>query len=138
MLSEEQREFVKIGFVFSAALTILSGAVAAGALGEEVFEALGIYPLGLGFLVWPAAGYALAGAKSNFAGSAAVCAVTFYNYWVVERLTADGDGAPALIERLWAANRAGLAALAALYVLGQLAIVLPHVWRQRRRGAPVV
>jgi hypothetical protein len=51
---------------------------------------------------------------------------------VAEQLTATGDGAPALIERLWGANKLGLAAVAALYVGGQLAIVLPKVLERRR------
>lgn len=95
---------------------------------------LGVYPLGL--LVWPAVGYLLAGARSDFGASACLGAVTFYNYWVVERLTASEVGAPALIERLWGSNRLGLSAVAALYVGGQLAIVLPKVWELRRRGSP--
>jgi hypothetical protein len=125
-------EFVKVGFVFSAALTILCGAVAPYGLGWEVFDALGIYPVGVGFLIWPAVGYLLAGARSQFAASACLGAVTFYNYWVAEQLTVSAAGSPALIERLWAGNRLGLAAVALLYVGGQLAIVLPKV-RERRR-----
>ena len=131
-MSEEQLEFAKVGFVFSAALTILCGAVAPHGLGREVFEALGIYPVGLGFLIWPAVGYLLAGARSQFGASACLGAVTFYNYWVAEQLTASAAGSPALFERLWDGNRLGLAAVAALYVGGQLAIVLPKV-RERRR-----
>ena len=134
-MNEEQLEFVKVGFVFSAALTILCGAVAPEGEGREVFDALGIYPAGFGFLIWPAVGYLLAGARSDFAASACLGAVTFYNYWVAERLTAPGDGAPALIERLWAGNRLGLTAVAALYVVGQLAVVLPKVWDRRRARA---
>ena len=136
-MSEEQLEFAKVGFVFSAALTILCGAVAPDGEGREVFAALGIYPVGLGFLIWPVVGYLLAGARTDFGASACLCAVTFYNYWVAERLTVpEADGA-ALIERLWGANRLGLTAVAALYVVGQLAVVLPKVLeRQRRRGAP--
>jgi hypothetical protein len=134
-LSEEQREFATIGFVFSAALTILCGAVASEQWGAEVFSALGIYPLGLGFLIWPAVGYLLAGARSDFAGSACLCTVAFYNYWVIDQLTAPADGAPALIERLWDGNRLGLVAVAALYVGGQLAVVLPKAWGRRRRPA---
>jgi hypothetical protein len=130
--SEEQLEFAKIGFVFSAALTILCGAVAPGGRGPEVFTALGLYPLGLGFLIWPAVGYLRAGARSHFGASACLGAVTVYNYWVVEQLTAAGAGAPALVERLWGANRLGLTALAVLYVGGQLALLLPKV-RERRR-----
>ena len=137
-MSEEQLDFVKVGFVFSAALAILCWPVAPGPLREEMFSAIGVYPLGLGLLFWPAVGYLLAGARSDFGWSACLGAVTFYNYWVAERLTAAGDGGPALIERLWASNRLGLAALAALYVGGQLALVLPRVWerRRRRRRAP--
>ena len=131
-MSEEQLEFAKVGFVFSAALTILCGAVAPYGLGREVFEALGIYPVGVGFLIWPAVGYLLAGARSQFAASACVGAVTFYNYWVAEQLTASAAGSPALFERLWDGNRLGLAAVAALYIGGQLAIVLPKA-RERRR-----
>jgi hypothetical protein len=133
VLSEEQREFATVGFVFSAALTILGGAVATDPQGAEVFVALGIYPLGLGFLIWPAVGYLLAGARSDFAGSACLCAVTFYDYWVLERLTASEAGSPALFERLWDGNRLGLAAVAALYVGGQLALVLPKAWGRRPR-----
>ena len=133
MWSEEQLEFAKIGFVFSAALTILCGAVAPGREGEELFGALGIYPLGLGFLIWPAVGYLLAGARTDFGASACLCAVTLYDYWVLERLTAADAGAPALVERLWGANGLGLAAVAALYVGGQLAVVLPKAWERRRR-----
>ena len=135
MWSEEQLEFTKIGFVFSAALTILCGAVAPGREGEELFGALGIYPLGLGFLIWPAVGYLLAGAGSDFAVSACLFAVTFYDYLVLERLTAPTDGEPALIERLWAGNKLGIGAVAVLYVCGQLAIVLPKAWGRRRRAA---
>ena len=133
-MSEEQREFVKIGFVFSAALTILCWPIAPDPQRWEIFSALGVYPLGLGLLVWPAVGYLLAGARSDFGASACLGAVTFYNYWVVERLTASEVGAPALIERLWVSNRLGLSAVAALYVGGQLAIVLPKVWDRRRRA----
>lgn len=131
-MSEEQLEFAKAGFVFSAALTILCGAVAPGGQGPELFSALGVYPLGLGFIIWPAVGYLLAGARSDFAASACLGAVTLYNYWVVERLTAAADGAPALIGRLWESNGLGLSAVAALYVGGQLAVVLPKVWERRR------
>ena len=135
-MSEEQIDFVKVGFVFSAALTLLCWPVAPEPQRWEVLGALGVYPTGLGFLFWPAVGYLLAGARSGFASSACLGAVTFYNYWVVERLTAAGDGAPALIERLWGANKLGLAAVAALYVGGQLALVLPKAWERRRRGSP--
>ncbi len=131
-MSEEQLEFAKVGFVFSAALTILCGAVAPDGQGSELFNALGIYPLGLGFLIWPAVGYLLAGARSGFASSACLGAVTVYNYWVAEQLTAAEAGAPALLERLWGGNRLGLTVAAALYVGGQLALVLPKV-RERRR-----
>lgn len=132
-MNEEQLEFAKVGFVFSAALTILCGAVAPEGEGREVFAALGIYPAGLGFLIWPAVGYLLAGARTDFGASACLCAVTFYNYWVAERLTAsEADGA-ALIERLWGGNKLGLTAVAALYVAGQLAVVLPKI-RERRRS----
>ena len=136
-MSEEQLEFAKVGFVFSAALTILCGAVAPDGEGREVFAALGIYPAGLGFLIWPTVGYVLAGAKTDFGASACLGAVTFYNYWVAERLmTPEADGT-ALIERLWGGNRLGLSAVAALYVVGQLAVVLPKMReRQRRRSAP--
>lgn len=137
-MSEEQREFATIGFVFSAALTILCGAAAPDGQGSEVFAALGIYPLGLGFLIWPAVGYLLAGARSDFGASACLAAVTFYNYWVADGLVASADGTPALIERLWGGNKLGLTALAALYVGGQLAIVLPKVRERRRQGAPAV
>jgi len=135
-VSEEQRDFVKIGFVFSAALAILCWPVAQEPLRREIFSAIGVYPLGLGFFFWPAVGYLLAGARSDFGASACLGAVTFYNYWVVERLTASEVGTPALVERLWAGNRLGLTAVAALYVGGQLAMMLPKVWERRRRGAP--
>ena len=136
-MSDEQLEFAKVGFVFSAALTILCWPIAPDQQRWELFSALGIYPVGLGFLIWPAVGYLLAGARSDFGASACLGAVTLYNYWVAEQLTAAGDGAPALIERLWGGNRLGLTAVAALYVVGQLALVLPKVWeRRRRRGAP--
>jgi hypothetical protein len=81
-VTEEQLEFAKIGFVFSAALTILCWPVAAAPQRGEIFAALGIYPLGFGFLIWPAVGYLLAGARSDFGASACLVAVTFYNYWV--------------------------------------------------------
>jgi hypothetical protein len=135
-LSEEQREFVKVGFVFSAALTLLCWSGAPEPLRWEALGALGVYPLGLGFFFWPAVGYLLAGARSDFAASLCLGAVTFYDYWVAERLTASGDGAPALVERLWSGNKLGLAAVAALYVGGQLALVLPKAWEHRRRGYP--
>lgn len=134
-LSEEQLEFMKVGFVLSAALTILCGAVAPDVEGRAVFDALGIYPLGVGFFIWPAVGYLLAGARSDFGASACLTAVASYNYWVVERLTSPEAGAPALFERLWFENRLGLLAVAALYVGGQLALVLPKVWGRRRRGS---
>ena len=134
-MSEEQLEFTKIGFVFSAALMILCGAVAPAGQGSEIFDALGVYPLGLGFVIWPAVGYLLAGARTDFASSACLGAVAFYNYWVAEQLTASADGAPALLDRLWGGNRLGLSAVAVLYVGGQLFIVLPKVF-DRRRGAP--
>ncbi len=140
-MSEEQLEFAKVGFVFSAALTILCWPIAPDPQRSEIFSALGIYPLGLGFLIWPAVGYLLAGARSDFGASACLGAVTVYNYWVAEQLTASEAGAPALIERLWGGNRLGLTAVAALYVGGQLALVLPKVWerrRHRRRDAPAV
>lgn len=133
-MREEQQEFAKIGFVFSAALTILCGAAASDWLGVEIFNALGIYPLGLGFLFWPAVGYLLAGARSDFGRSACLGAVTFYNYLVAVRLTDSAAGEPSLIERLWGGNKLGLVVLAALYVGGQLALVLPKAWG-RRRGA---
>ena len=133
VLSEEQIEFAKVGFVFSAALTLLCWPIAPEPLRLEVFGAMGVYPLGLGFFFWPAVGYLLAGARTDFGASACLGAVTFYNYWVAERLTASDAGAPALIERLWAGNRLGLTAVAALYVGGQLAVVLPQVWERRRR-----
>ena len=132
-MNEEQREFTKIGFVFSAALAIMCWPIAPEPLRGEIFSALGVYPLGLGFFFWPAVGYLLAGARSDFGASACLGAVTFYNYWVAEQLTATADGAPALIERLWGANKLGLAAVAALYVGGQLALLLPKV-RERRRS----
>jgi hypothetical protein len=133
-VNEEQLEFAKVGFVFSAALTILCGAVAPDGRGRELFAALGIYPAGVGFLIWPAAGYLLAGAKTDFGASACLGAVSLYNYWVAERLTSAGDGdAPALFERLWGGNRLGLAAVAALYVGGQAAVVLPKAFERRRR-----
>jgi hypothetical protein len=131
-LSEEQLEFVKVGFVFSAALTLLCWPVAPDSQRWELLGAIGVYPLGLGFFFWPAVGYLLAGARSDFAASACLAAVTFYDYWVVERLTASEAGSPALIERLWGVNKLGLAAVAALYVGGQLAVVLPKVWERRR------
>lgn len=132
MLSEEQLEFVKVGFVFSAALTLLCWPIAPEPQRGEVLSAIGVYPLGLGFFFWPAVGYLLAGARTDFAASACLGAVTFYNYWVAEQLTASAAGAPALIERLWGGNKLGLAAVAALYVGGQLALVLPKVWERRR------
>lgn len=133
-MSEEQLEFAKVGFVFSAALTILSFAVAPDGQGRELFAALGIYPTGLGFLIWPAAGYLLAGARTDFGASACLGAVSLYNYWVVERLTSAGDAAaPALVERLWGGNPLGLAFVAALYVGGQAAVVLPKALERRRR-----
>ncbi len=135
-MNEEQLEFVKVGFVFSAALTLLCWPVAAGAQRWEVLEAIGVYPVGLGFFFWPAVGYVLAGARSDFTASACLAAVTFYDYWVFERLVATDDGAPALIERLWSANKLGLAAVAVLYVCGQLVIVLPKMWERRRRVQP--
>lgn len=134
-VNEEQLEFVKVGFVFSAALTLLCWPVAAGAQRWEVLGAIGVYPVGLGFFFWPAVGYMLAGARTDFGASACLAAVSFYDYWVVERLTAADDGGPALIERLWSANKLGLAAVAALYVCGQLVIVLPKFWERRRRTA---
>jgi hypothetical protein len=137
-VTEEQREFAKIGFVFSAALAILCWPIAVGPQRGEIFAALGIYPLGFGFLIWPAVGYLLAGARSEFGASACLSAVTFYNYWVAERLTASEAGASALIEQLWGRNRLGLAAVAALYVGGQLVVVLPKMLERRRRGAPGV
>jgi hypothetical protein len=133
-LSDEQLEFVKVGFVFSAALTLLCWPVAPDPQRWEVLGAIGVYPLGLGFFFWPAVGYLLAGARSDFGASACLGAVTFYNYWVVERLTASELGAPALFERLWAGNRLGLMAVAALYVGGQLAMMLPIFCERRRRG----
>ena len=136
MLSEEQIEFAKVGFVFSAALTLLCWPIAPEPLRGEVLGALGVYPLGLGFLFWPAVGYLLAGARSDFSASACLGAVTFYDYWVAERLTASGVGEPAVIERLWAGNKLGLAAVALLYVCGQLALVLPKAWERRRRRSP--
>jgi hypothetical protein len=135
-VSEEQLDFAKVGFVFSAALAVLCWPVAQEPLRAEIFSAIGVYPLGLGFFFWPAVGYLLAGARSDFGASACLGAVTFYNYWVVEQLTAPGDGAPALIERLWAGNRLGLTAVAVLYVCGQMAVVLPKVWERRRRRSP--
>lgn len=132
-MNEEQVEFVKVGFVFSAALTLLCWPVAPEPQRWEVLGAIGVYPLGLGFFFWPAVGYLLAGARSDFGASACLGAVTFYNYWVVERLTASEVGTPALFERLWGANKLGLAAVAALYVGGQLALVLPKVWGRGRR-----
>ncbi len=135
-MSEEQSEFVKVGFVFSEALTILCEAAAPAGRGSEIFDALGIYPVGVGFLIWPAVGYLLAGARSDFTASACLGAVTFYDYWVAERLTASDAGAPALLERLWAGNKLGLAAVVALYVGGQLALVLPKAWERRQRKAP--
>jgi len=131
-LSEEQSEFVKVGFVFSAALTILCGAAAPKGPGSEIFDALGIYPVGVGFLIWPAVGYLLASARTDFAASVCFGTVAFYNYWVAERLLASESGSPTLIERLWGGNRLGLAAVAALYVGGQLALLLPKM-RGRRR-----
>lgn len=131
-MSEEQTEFVKVGFVFSAALTLLCWPVAPESMRWEIFGALGMYPVGLGFFFWPAVGYLLAGARTNFTASACLGAVTFYNYWVAEQLTAADAGTPALIERLWVGNRLGLAAVAALYVGGQLAIILPKVLERRR------
>ena len=136
-MNDEQLEFAKVGFVFSAALTILCWPIAPDPQRWELFSALGIYPAGLGFLIWPAVGYLLAGARSDFGASACLGAVTLYNYWVAEQMTTAWDGAPALIERLWGGNRLGLTAVAALYLGGQLALVLPKVWeRRRRRGAP--
>ncbi|MFL6253396.1 MAG: hypothetical protein ACJ74T_00085 [Pyrinomonadaceae bacterium] len=138
-MSEEQREFVKLGFVFSAALVILCWPIAPNPQRGEIFSALGVYPLGLGFLIWPAVGYLLAGARSDFGASACLGAVSFYNYWVVERLMTSEAGSPALVERLWAGNKLGLTVVAALYMGGQLVLVLPQVWerrRRRRRGAP--
>lgn len=132
-MSQEQLEFAKVGFVFSAALTILCGAAAPAGEGPELFGALGVYPLGLGFVIWPAVGYLLAGARTDFGASACLAAVTAYNYWVAEQLTASEAGSPALIERLWGGNRLGIAAVALLYVCGQLAVVLPKV-RERRRA----
>ena len=131
-MNEEQSEFVKVGFVFSAALTILCGAAAPAGSGSEIFDALGIYPVGVGFLIWPAVGYLLASARTDFAASVCFGTVAFYNYWVAERLLASEPGSPALIERLWGANRLGLAAVALLYVGGQLALLLPKM-RGRRR-----
>lgn len=136
MLSEEQLEFVKVGFVFSAALTLLCWPIASDSQRWELLGALGVYPVGLGFFFWPAVGYLLAGARTDFGASACLGAVTFYNYWVAEQLTAAGDGAPALLERLWAANKLGLATVAALYVGGQLVLVLPKAWERRRRRSP--
>jgi len=133
-LNEEQLEFVKVGFVFSAALTLLCWPVAPESMRWEVFGAIGVYPLGLGFFFWPAVGYLLAGARTDFAASACLGAVSFYNYWVAEQLTATEGGAPALAERLWAGNKLGFAAVALLYVGGQLALVLPKVWERRRRA----
>jgi hypothetical protein len=135
-LSEEQVEFAKVGFVFSAALTLLCWPVAPEPLRWEVLGALGVYPVGVGFLFWPALGFMLAGARSDFAASACLGAVTFYDYWVAERLTTTDAGAVSLIERLWSGNKLGVAAVAALYVCGQLAIVLPKVWEHRRRRSP--
>ena len=136
-MSEEQLEFVKVGFVFSAALTLLCWPVAPDPLRLEILGALGVYPVGVGLLFWPAVGYLLAGARTDFGASACLGAVAFYNYWVAERLTASEAGAPALVERLWGSNRLGLAAVAALYVGGQLAIVLPKMREsRRRRGSP--
>lgn len=136
-MSDEQLEFVKVGFVFSAALTLLCWPVAPDPQRWEVLGAIGVYPAGLGFFFWPAVGYLLAGARSDFGASACLGAVTFYNYWVVERLTTAEVGAPALFDRLWGTNKLGLAAVALLYVGGQLAIILPKVLeRGRRRGAP--
>ena len=131
-MSEEQLEFVKVGFVFSAALTLLCWPVAPDGMRLELFGALGVYPAGLGFLFWPAVGYLLAGARSDFGASACFAAVSCYDYWVVERMTSSEAGAPALFERLWASNKLGLAAVAALYVGGQLAIILPKLWERRR------
>lgn len=135
-MTEEQLEFAKVGFVFSAALTILCAAAAPAPLGPELFSALGIYPLGLGFLVWPAVGYLLAGARSDFAGASCLTAVTFYNYWVAERLTASDAGDLSLLGRLWDGNKLGLGVLAALYVGGQLAVVLPQARARGRRARP--
>lgn len=134
-MSEEQLEFVKVGFVFSAALTLLCWPAAPEGMRLELFGALGVYPIGIGFLFWPLVGYLLAGARSDFGASACLAAVSFYDYWVVERLTSSEAGAPALFERLWTGNRLGLAAVAALYICGQLAVVLPQVWERRRRAS---
>ena len=132
-MNEERIEFAKVGFVFSAALAILCWPIAPAAQRWEIFAALGVYPAGLGLLFWPAVGYLLAGVRTDFGASACLGAVTFYNYWVAERLTASEAGSPALLERLWAGNKLGLAAVAALYVGGQLAIVLPKARERRRR-----
>jgi hypothetical protein len=126
-VSEEQRDFVKVGFIFSAALVILCGVVGDDWQSDEIFKALGVYPFGLGFLVWPAAGYVLASARSNFGRSLCLTAVTFYDYWVFERLTAAGADGPSPIARLWSYNRLGLIALVAFYVCGQLVLVLPKL-----------
>lgn len=131
-MSEEQIEFVKVGFVFSAALTLLCWPVAPEPLRWEVFGALGVYPVGVGFFFWPAVGYLLAGARTDFAASSCLGAVAFYNYWVAEQLLVSEAGVPGLLERLWVGNRLGLGAVAALYVGGQLAIVLPKVLERRR------
>ena len=135
-MSEEQQEFAIVGLVFSAAVTVLCGAVGLGWQGDELLTALGIYPAGLGFVFWPALGYSLAGAKSDFGRGLCLGAVTGYDYWVVERLTAPGAGDPSLIERLWGGNKLGLTALAVLYVGGQLAVVLPKAWGRRRGTGP--
>ena len=131
-MSEEQTEFVKVGFVFSAALTLLCWPVAPESMRWEVFGAIGVYPLGLGFFFWPVVGYLLAGARTDFAASACLGAVSFYNYWVAERLAASEGGAPALAERLWVGNKLGFATVALLFVGGQLALVLPKAWERRR------
>ena len=137
-MSEEQLEFVKVGFVFSAALTLLCWPIAPSPERGEIFSALGVYPVGFGFLFWPAVGYLLAGARSDFGASLCLGAVTFYDYWVAERLMASDGEVPFLFERLWAGNKLGLAFVAALYVCGQLALVLPKAWERRRRPAASV
>ena len=131
---EEQRDFAGIGFVFSAALTILCSVIASDWRSDEILIAFGIYPLGLGFLFWPAVGYLLAGAKSYFGKSACLGAVAFHDYWVAGQLAASDAGVPSLIERLWGGNKLGLAFLAVFYIGGQLVIILPQV-RGRHRTA---
>lgn len=122
LMSKDQEDFTKIGFVYSAVLTVFSHVIASDRQGDEIFYLLGIYPYYIGSIFWIVIGYLSATLKPAFGGVLCLAALAAYNCGLVQKIVGADEESLLFLERLWRANKLGLIILTAFYLGGQLFI----------------